>query len=272
MNKFIESYVQSEFGVDINSCSNEELLKVTKIELSDVTGIHMFGNRERYEWDFSIFPNLYSIDCSYNYIDSIDVTKNTLLESIRWVGVRGNLSKPIDLSGNPHLKRINAGQDGLMELDLSHNPELEVLNIFLSSSMRWINLDVCTNLKRISLQGVNIPFVDLTHCSKLEFCDINYMNIYRKKCDEFGDGYPRPLVFVNEDFDERIIPDNTRNNKFYTYYLIRTKPDTAESVFLASLKSRKLEFISIYPDNFGYGVARKHYQLLEELEAIRKKY
>lgn len=272
MNKFISSYIQSKYGIDVNNCSKEELLKVTEISVSNVTGIHMYGSRERYDWDFSKFPNLHSIDCSYNYIDSIDITKNSLLESIRWEGVRGNLSKPIDLSGNSHLKMITAGQDGLMELDLSSNPELEVLNIFINSSMRWINLDVCTNLKRISLQGVNIPFVDLTHCSNLEFCDINYMHLYRNKYDEFGDGYPRPLVFVNEDFNEKIIPDNKRSNKFYTYYLIRTKPDTAESSFLESLKSRKMEFISILPDNKGYGVARKHYQLLEELEAIRKKY
>lgn len=269
MNKFISSYIQSKYGIDVNNCSEEDLLKITEVSVSDVTGVHMYGNRERYDWDFSKLPNLRIIDCSYNYIDSINVSNKHLLEKFNWQGVRGNLSEPINLSGNPQLKRIIAGQDGLIELDLSNNVELEDLNIFLNSSMRWIDLDKCINLKEIRLEGVNIPFVDLTHCGQLKICDINYMNLYLHKCDTFGDGYPRPLVFVNEDFDEEIIPQESRRQSYYTYYLIRTKANSPERSFLDNLKSRKEEFLSIPPDNYGRGVARKHYELLEELKSFR---
>ena len=268
MIKYIKDNIKEKYGFDVNHCSKEDLLKVTEIITSDVTGVGK--TQENYDWDYSIFPNLKVLDCSYNYIDSINVLHNTLLEEINWQGVRGNFSNPIDLSGNPHLKTIIAGQDGLVELDLSNNIELEDIRIFLNSSFRWINLDKCINLKRIQLIGVDIPFVDLTHCPNLEYCDINYMNLYRNKYDEYGDGYPRPLVFVQDNFDENIIPENTRTHSFYTYYLIRTKSNSAEEQFLNYLKSNKRVFVSIAPDNYGREIAQMHYKLLHILEEYRK--
>lgn len=268
MIKYIKDIIKKEYGFDVDHCSKEDLLKVTKIETSDVTGVGR--SQVSYDWDYSEFPNLKTLDCSYNYIDTINIQQNTLLEEINWQGVRGNFTNPIDLSGNPHLKKIIAGQDGLTELDLSNNTELEDLRIFLNSSFRWINLDKCTKLRRIHLMGVNIPFVDLTHCPDLEFCDINYMNLYRNKNDVYGDGYPRPLVFVQDNFDENIIPENTRTQSFYTYYLIRTKSNSAEEQFLNYLKSNKRVFVSIAPDNYGREVAQMHYKLLDLLEEYRK--
>ena len=264
MNKFISSYINEQYGIDINNCSEEDLLKVTEIKLSDVTGVQMYGKRERYDWNFSMFPNLRIIDCSYNYIDSIDITKNKFLEEINWSGVRGGLSKPVDLSGNPKLKKLYCGQDSLTELDLSNNIELEAVSVFLNSSLRWINVDKCSNLKRINLSGTGILFVDLTNCRHLEYCDVNYMNTYRNKSGEYGPGYPRPLVFVNEDFNEAIIPRNTREYSYFTYFLIRVLPNSVENDFLESLKSRKREFIDTY------NIAIKHYQLLDEFNSLCK--
>lgn len=267
MNDYIKKFVNSSYGIDVDTCSKEDLLKVTEIKTSDVTGVSKSQNN--YEWDYSAFPNLRILDCSYNYIDTINVCQNTLLEEINWQGVRGNFTNPIDLSRNPHLKKIIAGQDGLVELDLSNNSEIEEINIFLNSSFRWIDLENCAKLKKIHLMGVNIPFVDLTHCTSLEYCDIHYMNLYRNKYDVYGDGYPRPLIFVQDNFDENIIPENTRTQSYYTYYLIRTKPNSAESRFLEYLKSRKNVFISIAPDNYGREVAVMHYRLLDILESFR---
>lgn len=269
MNRFLESYIKSTYGLDINNCSEEQLSTITEIILSDVTDISQ--SEIQYDWDFSDFPNLKNLDCSYNHIESINVRNNMLLEKIRWEGVRGNFSAPLDLSHNCNLKKVIGGQDGLIELDFSHNLELEEIDIHLSSSLRWINVNNCNNLKRICLLGVNIPFVDLTSCPKLEYCDIHYLNLYRNQRDEYGDGYPRPIIFVNSNFNENIIPVKTRQQSYYSYYLVRTKNDSAESRFLSHLKSNKNFFTSILPDNRGREVARLHYKLLDELENFRKK-
>lgn len=263
MDNYIESYIKSIYGFDINNCSKEELLKITQINARDVTGIRQYD--EKFDWDFSKLTNLKTIDCSYNTIDSIDISQNILLEEICWMGVRGKLSKPIDLSHNVNLKKIVGGQDGLIKLDLSNNTKLEEIMILNSLSLRWINLDNCLNLKKIIMNGVNIPFVDLTNCSNLEYCEIHYWNLYRNKRNEYGNGYPRPILFVQEDFNEDIIPAGIRSISNYTYYLVRTGPNSAERQFLDYLKANEKMFTSIPPNIYGHQVARMHYQLLDEL-------
>ena len=151
----------------------------------------------------------------------------------------------------------------MKELDFFSNIELEDLSVFLNSSFRWLDIDNCTNLRRINTQGANIPFVDLTHCHKLEKVNINYWNLYKKRDDEFGPGYPRPIVFVNEDFDEEVIDTEIRQINYYTYYLIRVKKDSVEERFLNKLKSMKDDMLAIPEDRYGVGVAIMHYKLLE---------
>ncbi len=264
MNKFIKSYIADTYGFDVDSASSEDLSKVTEIIVSDRTMSHEHG-----EWDFSMFPNLKKIDCSYNPINLLNISNNHELEYIRFEGARGDIPHKIDFSGNPHLKVVKSGQDGVAELDFSSNTELEELSVFLNSSLRWVDIDNCPNLKKIFMQGANIPFVDLTHCNNLESVTINYWNLYRKRDDEFGPGYPRPLVFVNEDFDENVIDRETREYEYYTYYLIRVRKGSIEERFLQKLKSMKEVILSIPPDNYGVGVARMHYRLLDIYESMK---
>lgn len=265
MNEFIKLEVKNRYGINVDSCSIDDLNIVEEINVSDKTMDHSKG-----EWDFSLFPNLRKIDCSYNPIEKLVISKNPSLVQIRWEGARGTIDPTLDLSKNIHLKKIIAGQDGMIQLDLTHNVELEVLDIFLNSSMRWINIENCVNLRKIHLKGVTIPFVNLTNCRKLQEVDINYINLFRNRDNEFGPGYPRPIVFVNENFDESIIPNNTREYKYYTYYLVRVAPDTPEEIFLNKVKSMKEELTSIPEDPCGRGVAAMHYALLEIYENIKK--
>lgn len=260
MNKFIKCEVQAKYGFDVDNCTQDDFLKVEEIIVSDVTMNHEYG-----EWDFSSFPNIKKIDCSFNPIDKLIVTSNSLLEEIRWEGARGNIGQ-LDFSFNPHLKKVKGGQDGLVELDLSFNTEIETIELFLNSYFRWLNVDKCMNLKRIDLTGVNIPFIDLTHCSNLEYVNINYLNLYKQRRDEYGPGYPRPFIFVRSDFDDEVIPKETRELRDYTYILVRTAPNSKEVRILNTLKNQKDEIVSIPHDRYGENVAIKHYEILELLD------
>lgn len=104
---------------------------------------------------------------------------------------------------------------------------------------------------------------------RFERVNINYWNLYRKREDVFGPGFPRPIVFVNEDFDENVIDEETRKYKYYTYYLIRVKENSVEENFLQKVKSMKNRMLSIPPDNFGNGVAHMYYQLIDMYESMR---
>lgn len=260
MNKYIVKAVENKYGFNPQSASIEDLKKVEEIIASDVTGIS-----NSVEWDFSAFPNLRKIDCSFNGIEKLDVSHNPLLEEIRWEGVRGEL-QTIDFSKNRKLKKIRGGQDGMVELDLSANIELEEIELWLNHYMRWINLDCCSNLRRIDLTGIIIPFVDLTHCNKLEYVNINYLNQYARKYNEFGPGYPRPIIFVRPNFDEAIIPQDTRRRKNFTYYLVNTDFNSDEEKVLLALKADKQRILRIYADRYGESVADEHYRILSMLE------
>lgn len=270
MNKFIKQFVLEKYGVDVNNCTSSDLEKVDIISVRDCSDDY-FGYmsagipypKELTIWDFSDFPNLKELDCSYNTIEELCVSKNNNLESICWKGVRGSL-KALDLSSNIKLKKIEGGQDGLIEIDLSANTLLEEVYISLSSDLRWINLDNCINLKRISLGGCQIPFVDLTHCPNLEYVNIHYLNSFTRNCNDYGPGYPRPIVFVNQDFDETVIDEETRDKAYYCYYLVSVSPNSHEEEILNKWKRRKGWFTSIPP--IPSEIARVHYSLLKELD------
>ena len=261
MNEYIVKAVEDEYGFDPMFSTGEELQRVEEILASDVTGIN-----DTAEWDFSAFPNLKKIDCSFNGITSLNVSNNLLLEDIRWEGVRGRTLHTIDLSNNRFLRKIRGGQDGMVELDFSSNSELESVEIWLNHYLRWINLDNCRNLKRINLTGVIIPFVDLTNCNDLNYVNINYMNQYARKRDEYGPGYPRPILFVRPEFDESVIPRNVRNSKNYAYLLVRTENDSHEEKVLSELKADKQRIIDIPADNYGENITNEHYHILSMLE------
>lgn len=264
INKYIALYVQNKYNIDLNTATPQALGNVDKILVSNQTMSHDYG-----KWDFSIFPNLKIIDCSYNPIDELIISKNTKLEEIRWEASRGAIGNVLDLSHNPNLKRIYGGQDGIIQLDLSANHELEILNIFLSSSLRWLDLSVCNNLRIINLIGVNIPFVDLTNCRKLEHVNINYQNLYQDDYNTYGPGYPRPIIFVREDFDENIISENTRRYDYYTYFLIRVRNSSPEETFLKEIKALKNELVLVPNDRSGDRIAKLHYDLLNRLKELR---
>lgn len=264
-NKFIKEYVQENYGFDLETASTEDLAKVEEIVVNDVTG---FYNRDC-DWDFRPFPNLRILDCGYNFIKKLDVSQNLKLEKLKWAGTRGGFEEYPDISNNKNLKSLIAGQDSTVELDLSNNEELESLTIYVTSEMRWLDVSCCKHLKEIDMEGVNIPFVDLTECNELSYVNINYLNLYRNREDEFGDGYPRPLIFVNESFDENVIKEHTRKMKDYAYYLVRIRPNSAEEKLLNELKERKAEMIDIPEDRYGRYVAIKHYEILDRLYELR---
>lgn len=275
MNKFIASYVLDTYGIDVNVASFEELATVSEIIATDkVSVVELMASDESKleeygEWDFSAFLNLRKIDCSYNPIRRLIISANKELEYIRFEGVRGSISHKIDFSGNPHLKKVSAGQDGVKELDFSANIELEELSVYLNSSLRWLDVSNCIDLKKISLIGANLSFVDLIQCNRLEYVNINYLNLYRHRRDEYGSGYPRPIVFVNNEFDESVIDEHTRDEEEYAYYLIRVSPNSIEEQFLDRLKSMKEEFLSIPPDIYGEDIAVMHYKLLDIYKSMK---
>lgn len=264
INQYIKDFVDRKYQIDVDTATKEQLKAIEEINVSDIT-----MNSEVTTWDFSAFPNLKKIDCSYLFIKDLITTGCSELEYLRWEGVRGH-DIHLDLSMNKKLKKVVGGQDGIIELDFSSNTLLEEISMSLSQSLRWVELSNCKDLKKLNLFGVLIPFVDLTALHNLEYVNISYMNQYKNKADEYGDGYPRPILFVNENFNESIIDDHTRQYSYYTYKLIKVSNHSKEQKFLNEVKAMKEKILSIPVDPKGVNVAILYYALMDKLNNLRK--
>jgi hypothetical protein len=210
--------------------------------------------------DLSSFLELRELDFSYCPIEELNILNNSKLEYVRYEGLRGNRLSGIDFSGNPKLRKVIGGQDGIKQIDFSNNLDLEDIDIRLSQDLRYVNVGRCSKLKRIRLWGVLVPFVDLTNNYELEHVEINYLNTYKGKQDEFGNGYPRPFIFVNESFDRSKINSQDLQYEYYTHVLITVKKDSHEERILKELNEMINTVVEVS------NVAEFHYVIMDKLK------
>ena len=274
MDNHLKNWISENYNiVDPKNCSQVEISKVTEISCKEkyietIEDLERFENIEKInlsdnkiiDLDLSVFPKLRELDCSYCPIQTLNILNNRSLEYIRYEGLRGNKLSNIDFTGNPKLKKIIGGQDGLSQIDLSNNPDMEEIDIRLSQNLRHINVKNCSRLKKIRLWGVLVPYVDLTNNHELEHVEINYLNTFKGKSDEYGDGYPRPFIFVDENFDRMKINSQDLQYEYYTHVLIRVKRGSNEESVLKELNEMKQSILEVS------NVASFHYQIMEKLK------
>ena len=123
-----------ELGCDKDhdgTLSQDELNRVTELyvdhaNIKDLTGIELF-------------PNLDKLDCKYNNLTRLDVSKNTKLTKLY---CESNQLTGLDLSKNTALTELNCQDNQLTSLDLSKNTALTKLDCALNP---LTSLDVSNN-------------------------------------------------------------------------------------------------------------------------------
>lgn len=125
-------YVQSELASGRNFLTKDEIASVTTIDvcvqdISDLTGIEHFTALEE-------------LDCSYNNLTSLDVSKNTKLTHLR-CELNEEMTR-LDVSGCAALKELYCFWNPLTTLDVSDCAALETLNC---SYNQQTELDVSWN-------------------------------------------------------------------------------------------------------------------------------
>ena len=170
-------YVMDELDTDGNwALSPEERNAVTNISipsngLNNLTGIEYF-------------PHLTYLDCSSNFIEKLDVSKNTELTHL-YCG--NNIISELNVKGCKMLDTLSCSKNELTELDLSDNPAISNLkcdNNKLTSmdvtNMGGIIFLSCDHNELTELDVTHLPFmlqldcynnhltsIDLTHCTSL---------------------------------------------------------------------------------------------------------
>ena len=165
--KKFREYVLSNFDTNKDGgLSNEEAFEVTEIDVSGAWGNK--GSIDSLE-GIQYFPNLKELNCDYNWLTTLDVSKNTALTELR---CSSNQLTSLDVSGCTALETLTCIHNNkLTSLDASGCTALETLDCYYN---RLTSLDVsgCTALKKLYCQdNYRLTSLDVSGCTALkELC------------------------------------------------------------------------------------------------------
>ena len=157
-----------ELGCDKDhdgTLSQDELNRVTELyvdhaSIKDLTGIELF-------------PNLDKLDCKYNNLTRLDVSKNTKLTKLY---CESNQLTGLDLSKNTALTELDCALNQLTGLDLSKNTALTVLYCE-SNHLTSLDLSKNTELTELNCQDNQLTSLDLSKNTALTklYCALNQL-------------------------------------------------------------------------------------------------
>lgn len=151
------SYVNKNFNTNGDDVlSSTELAAVTEInvyekDISDLTGIEHF-------------TALTSLDCTYNLLTSLDVSKNVLLTDL---SCYNNQLTSLDVSKNVALTYLNCCDNLLTSLDVSKNTSLVYLNCGYNP-LNSLNVSNNSSLEDLMCYDCNLASLDVSHNASLE--------------------------------------------------------------------------------------------------------
>ena len=175
--EIFRDYVATEFDIDSDGVlSVKEYLAVTKINVSDegvsdLTGIQNFiylsdldcSYNDLTALDVSKNTSLTDLDCSYNDLTALDVSKNTSLTDLNCYN---NRLTALDVSKNTSLTDLNCYDNRLTALDVSANKQLAVLSC-ASNALTELNVQGCSNLRMLGCSYNKLTELDVSTNSAL---------------------------------------------------------------------------------------------------------
>jgi gliding motility-associated-like protein len=202
--------------------------------ISDLTGIQGF-------------VNLNNLDCSYNYLTTLDLSKNIKLLSIN---CRYNKLTNLDLSSNPELNDITCYYNELTNINFSGNPKLSYVscennlltNLDFSGNPILNNLYCYDNkLKDINLLGC--PKIVQVECSNNQLIKLDFSNnpeLISLSCDK--------NQLTNLDFS-----NNTKLNYINCNQNQLSSLDVSKNINLLSLycTNNQIKYLNLSFPNFS---------------------
>ena len=184
-----KAYLVREFDTDGDG-------EISYEEAEAVEEIHISASLSRIESLSGIeyFTSLKTLDCSYNRIESLDLSNNTALTS---VNASNNYLTSLDVTGCRSLVSLDCSSNGLSALDVSTLISLETLdcsdnkiaglnvskNTSLksldcgSNSLNVLNLRENRQLTGLNCENNSLSVLDITTCAGLQTLDISGNNI-----------------------------------------------------------------------------------------------
>ncbi|MGI6737109.1 MAG: putative Ig domain-containing protein [Anaerovoracaceae bacterium] len=150
-------YVSSNFDTDKDG-------NLSDAEAARVLTVSVAGKEIKSLKGIEAFPKLRELDCGFNELDVIDVSKNTELRKLFcW----NNSITDLHIENLAKLTELSCSNNSLARIDASHNKELKILRC---ANNQIVKLDVTGNpaLELLSCEGNHLSSLDVTKNSKLK--------------------------------------------------------------------------------------------------------
>ena len=131
---------------------------LSQAELDGVTELYVDHAKIKDLTGIELFPNLEKLDCKYNNLTRLDVSKNTNLTVLY---CESNQLTGLDLSKNTALTELNCQANQLTSLDLSKNTALTKLDCALNQ-LTGLDLSKNTALTELNCQANQLTSLDLS--------------------------------------------------------------------------------------------------------------
>ena len=171
---------EKEFGED-GRITPEEIKTITTLDVMN----QYEDNKIESVAGIEYFTFLKELNCDYNKITSIDLSKNLVLErltchdnkltkldcsnnyELKYILASSNELKEINVKNNPKLEYLYCEQNNLKEIDVSKNPKL--LTFFCGANeISELDLSKNTELDSVSFPNNYVSEIDLSENEKLE--------------------------------------------------------------------------------------------------------
>ena len=146
---------------------------LSQAELDGVTELYVDHAKIKDLTGIELFPNLDKLDCKYNNLTRLDVSKNTKLTKLY---CESNQLTGLDLSKNTALTELDCALNQLTGLDLSKNTALTVLYCE-SNHLTSLDLSKNTELTELNCQDNQLTSLDLSKNTALTklYCALNQL-------------------------------------------------------------------------------------------------
>ena len=137
---------------------------LTEEEIAGVTEINVMSKNFQSLKGIEYFAELTTLDCSWNQLPSLDVSKNTALKELN---CQGNQLKELNLLNNIALENLACNYNQLTSLDVSKNSALTILAC-IENQLTELNLSRNNLLKRLVCPYNQLTSVNVSGCAALE--------------------------------------------------------------------------------------------------------
>ncbi|GAE08037.1 hypothetical protein JCM10914_4296 [Paenibacillus sp. JCM 10914] len=194
-----------------NFCENREWIQTSDVDriVSLQLANHTYSSLKGIEH----FASLEELDCSYNNITELDISKNI---NLRTLDCGANQLTTLDTGNNPLLEKLSCSYNELAQLDISRNPLLKELNCN-KNEFRSLNLTDNEKLELLDCGFNRIRNLDISQNAMLAklVCYWNIITELRvdqnKNLQELNCGY-NSMFDLNLDHNTRLTHLDCGNN------------------------------------------------------------